>query len=350
MLIPTASTDRRRSPGPGSCDVLRSGAAAATDQPRPRGQEPWDLPREVRRVGGIDEAPLDARRQARVGHDQQWRQAGHVRDPDERVQASDRTAAAVHAKGVDTCCRQRGGRHLRRGAVHRREFLTERHRGDQRQVGPGTDGGHDQQQLVEDRRRLRDEEVHAALEEAVHLLLDRCTGRRDGDAAGGPDGRRQGPDGAGHEDIPSSRHVACLAGHLCSAPIEAPDPCLQSEGCQPEPVRREGVGLDDVRAGRDRLPVDGADQLRPALDELLEAGALGHAMCVEEGAHGAVKEHRRVGEPLSEGGAGAGARDVSHGLQGWRDSPSDPCLTSDTADARAASVRGASRSSPGGAA
>ena len=217
----------------------------------------------------------------------------------ERLETGHGTDTTVDPQAIDARRRQRPARRDRRRAVHGHEVLAERHRRQDRQVAQCTRFLDGQQQVREVARCLQDEQVDAAFQEPFDLLPD---GGADGDRVGSVravDGRTKGSHGACHEHVPT-RHIPRLARQLGCPAIDARGPVGQTVGFQAEPVGAEGVGLDDVRARRDVLPVDGADDVRMRLDQLVERRSLGDAPAEQQGAHGAVQEQRTSRQPLDE--------------------------------------------------
>jgi hypothetical protein len=78
-----------------------------------------------------------------------------------------------------------------------------------------------------------------------------------------------------------------------------------------EPVRAEGVGLDEIGARRDVLEVDRLDGLRIVEVQDVEARVERHAARVEHRAHGAVGEERARLEPLDQ------RTGISHRVLTW---------------------------------
>ena len=113
--------------------------------------------------------------------------------------------------------------------------------------------------------------------------------------------RLERPDRAGHEHVALAGHVARLARELGRAAIEQRGAVGQAEcGARRKRLAPKELVSIDVRAGRDVLAVDRADQVRPRLDQLVERRPLGHAAAEEQRAHGAVEQQRRTRQPLGE--------------------------------------------------
>jgi hypothetical protein len=148
--------------------------------------------------------------------------------------------------------------------------------------------------------RLDQEEVDAALEQADHLFPERLAQPVERDAARDRDRLRGRPDRAGGEagTLLRGRLVRGLGGELRRDAVEFPRPRFEPVLGEHDRRAAEGVGLDDVRARRQVLAVDRADDVGPALDqELVAAVELGPAEVVggevpglDRGAHGAVDD------------------------------------------------------------
>ena len=103
-------------------------------------------------------------------------------------------------------------------------------------------------------------------------------------------------------DQPDRSHGAgdphVLAGRLAGEPrareVERAHLVAEAVAVEPEGVRAERVGLDDVRAGVDVVLVDLGDHVRPGDVELLEVLHDEDAALVEERAHGAVEHQERA--------------------------------------------------------
>ncbi len=281
---------RGRGPGPGAPriaggdrverathrgDVLGRRATAAADDHGSGTEHSRHDGREVVRPGGVHEATLDPLRETRVGHDRAGDRRVRASHPVERLEAAERTRAAVHPEGVDTGLGQGLGGGLGRRPVGRHELLAEGHLGNDRQVGRGPARLVDREAEVEQLRRgLDHEQVDAALEEAVDLLAEGRPDRRlvvTGQLAGRSAERTDRP---GDQDV-AAADVARLAGDLGAPPVEPGRLAGQPVTGEPEPVRPERGRLDQVGTGLDVLAVDGADEVGPARHELVETGALG---------------------------------------------------------------------------
>ena len=102
-----------------------------------------------------------------------------------------------------------------------------------------------------------------------------------------------------HQHV-AAGHVARLAGELRAAPGQPAGPVGQAVGRQPDAVRAERGGLDDVRPDRQVLAVDRADQVRPRRHQVVEHRALRDAAAEQKGAHRAVREQRTRGQAIAE--------------------------------------------------
>ena len=280
--------------------MRRRRPAAATHDPGTDCEHPRRDTGEVVGTGRIHEAALEPLGQAGVGHDRaEGRTAGRRAHPLDRVDRGARTGATVDADDVHAGGDQRGPGPLGAGAIGQREVLAEGERGDDRDVGRLASLVDREQQLVEVRERLEDEHVGAALEEAVDVLPEdrpRALLARPRRAARW---RRDRADRAAHECF-STADLARLARNLGSAPVEPADVVLEAVQRQPPPVRAERQGLDQLRARLEVLAVCGANEVRPARREFVEAGTLRNAPAEHERAHAAVGEQRALRQPRSE--------------------------------------------------
>ena len=194
-------------------------------------------------------------------------------------------------------CRAVGGRAVRQGGV-----LAEREQGDDGQVRGRAASLLDRDlEVIDQRERLEPEEVDAALEQAVDGLAERTAYGRLVEVQEVAGGWPERSDGSRDEDV-AAGDVASLARQLRAAPSQATGLVAEAEGRQPRPIGAEGRGRDDVRAGREVLAVDRADQLWPRRDELVEHGPLRDAPREQERAHGAVGQEWAGGEALAEPG------------------------------------------------
>ena len=276
-------------------------AAAAADDRCAGAEHPGDDPPEVGGLGGIDEAALDPLGQPGIRHDRQARprrarRAGH---PIERLETAERTGPAVDSERVHVGREQRRERDLGRGAVGGDELLAERHLGHDRQVRRRPRLADGVEQVAEIGERLEHEQVDPALEQTVDLFPERRPDR--GGVVAGQVARRatERADRSGHEDVPS-RDVAGLTGELGAAPVQPGRPVREPEAGQPRAVGPERGGLDDVGPRLEVLAMDGPDEVRAGLDELVQAGPLRDAPREQERAHPAVGEQRSLGESIPE--------------------------------------------------
>ena len=126
---------------------------------------------------------------------------------------------------------------------------------------------------------LDEQQVHAALEQAAHLLGEGGDELGEGDAAGDRDRARGGADGAGDEAGPIGRGELPrrFDGELGGAPVERPRLGLEAVLGEHQRRAAEGVGLDDVGAGLEVGAVHVEDHVRPGADQVfvaaLELGA-----------------------------------------------------------------------------
>ena len=186
-----------------------------------------------------------------------------------------------------------------RRPVREHEVLAERHRGDHRDVGCGPCLVHGEQQVPEVEERLDDEQVDAALEQAVDLLPERGPDRRLVGVAELARRRSQRPDRPADPGVPAA-HVAGLACDLRRPAVDAPGLGRQPVPVEPDPVRAERQRLDEIGARVEVLAVERRHEVGPARRELVEARPLRDAAREQERAHPAVREQRRGGEASGE--------------------------------------------------
>ena len=148
-----------------------------------------------------------------------------------------------------------------RRAVGEHEVVAERHRGDDRHVARGPRLGHGEEQVVEVEERLDDEDVGAALEEAVDLLPERGPDRGVVRVAELARRRTQRADRPADPRV-AAADVAGLARDLGRAAVEAAGLRGQPVGVEPEPVGAERQRLDEVRARVEVLAVERRHQVR----------------------------------------------------------------------------------------
>ena len=183
---------------------------------------------------------------------------------------------------------------LGRRPVGEHQVLAEGHRRDDRHVGRPVGLVDGQQQVVEVEEGLDDEEVDAALEQAVDLLPE-----------GGPDrglvgvaelagGCAQGADAAADPRVPAA-DVPGLAGDLRRASVEARRVVGEAVRVEAHPVGAEGQGLDEVGAGVEVLAVERRDKVRAGRRQLVEARAL----------RDPAREQQRAHPPSASSGAAA---------------------------------------------
>jgi len=124
------------------------------------------------------------------------------------------------------------------------------------------------------------------------------------------------PDRAGDEDRLAG-DLASLPGELDGSEVDVADPAVEPVAGELDPVGAEGVGLDQLRAGRNVRPVNFLDDFGLGQVELVEGALEAHPACVELGSHGAVPEERAAREPLKEriDARGGGFRRLGHGAQ-----------------------------------
>ena len=199
----------------------------------------------------------------------------------------------------------------RRRAVRQGDLLAEGQERHDRPVGRGQARLLDRdREMVERRECLEHEQVHAALEQAVDGLAERGPDRCVAEVGEVVGGSAQRPDGPGDEDVPAG-HVPGLAGDLGAAPRQPAGLVGETVGGEADPVGAERRGLDQVGAGREVLAVDGADQLGPRQDQLVQRGTLRDPAREEQRAHRPVGQQRTLGEAFAEPGARIHARTIA---------------------------------------
>ncbi len=188
---------------------------------------------------------------------------------------------------------------LGRRAVGEHEVLAEGHRRDHRHVRRPARLVDGEQQVRQVEEGLDDEQVDAALEQAVDLLPE--GGADDGLVGVAQLARRrpQRPDAPADAGV-AAAHVAGLAGDLRGPPVEAPGLRREAERVEAQPVGPERERLDQLRTGIEVLAVHRPDEVRAGRGELVEARALGDAAREQQRAHAAVREQRACGEARGE--------------------------------------------------
>ena len=160
-------------------------------------------------------------------------------EPGERIDRRDRPDAAVDADRVDARRGQRRDRLLGCRAVREHQVVAEGHRGDDRDVARGPRLVHGEQQVAEVEEGLDDEQVDAALEQAVDLLPERGPDRRvsRGGAARASAGRagRSTRRPTRRDPTTSRASRATCAARRLNRPASAASPY----GVEPEPVGAE---------------------------------------------------------------------------------------------------------------
>jgi len=281
-------------------DVLGCGPATAADDPCPGCQQTRRDRPEVLGAGGVDEAPLEPLRKSGVGHDRPHglaiRGSAHRL---ERIETGRGPGPAVHSDRVRACPGKRVGGRGRAVAVGEHEFLAECQRCDDRDVrgAPGFVDG--KEQLLQIRECLEDDQVRAALEQALDLLAEGGPRGRLGDDRPAPRRRPEGPDRTTNERV-ASADFACLPGELSRAPVDPAHLTLESPGRETLPVGAERQRLDQLRARLEILPMGRPDHLWMASDKLLETGALRHAATEQQRPQAAVHQERSGGDAASE--------------------------------------------------
>ena len=158
---------------------------------------------------------------------------------------------------------------------------------------------HRQHELLEVREGLEDDQVRAALEQAVDLLAEGGPRRGGRDRRPATRRRPQRPDRATDQRV-AAADLARFAGEPRGAPVDVGDLALETPGRQASPVGAERQRLDQLRARLEILPVGGPDHLRMGRHELLETGSLGHAPAEQQRPQPAVDQQRARGETAPE--------------------------------------------------
>ena len=271
----------------GGPDVRRRGAAAAADEHHPRVSEPRQVPGEVAAVDGeLERARPGAARLpgVRLGADRHRRVADQVLGDDEHPLRPDRAVGADHRD------RQRGQHRrdlARRLAAQGVRVVGERGLRDQRQAGDGRGHGDRLDELVQVPERLKDQQVGGVIrDQGEDLLAQHLHPLRGTHPAPLRRGHRR-RDRARHQDA-ASRAVRGGPGKPDARPVDLGDLVGEAVVGEPEPVRAERVGLDDVRAGDQVAVVDGGDKAGIGQVELGQRPVKCRARRVQHSAHGAV--------------------------------------------------------------
>ena len=294
-----------------------SGPATAAHDRGAGGEHPRDHLTEVRGLGRIDQAALDALGEAGVWLQRARHDCGRRTGSDQRLEAGERARAAVDSNGVDTGLCERGRSSGRGCAVRQQEILPEGHLGDQRQIAGTLDLFDRGQQSLQIAEGLAHEQVDAAFEEPFDLLAE---GRpREPGMRSILDSKRstKRADGPGDQSL-ASGDVSRFAGELRRAAVHLSGQLLQPELGETEAIGAEGVGLDGVGAGLEVLAVDSGDDLGVGQDDLVEAGSLGNAAAVEQRAHCPVEQQRPASQLHAEALAFGQCSGVAGGTAGSR--------------------------------
>jgi hypothetical protein len=194
------------------------------------------------------------------------------------------TATAVGADRVGTGCREVGHGVAGPHPHHRAEVGVEAHRDDDREVGRHLAGrGERGVRLGEVAERLDEDEVDAALDEGHDLLGEEGLGLLRGQ---GPERRHQL---AGRSEVAGdgARDPGSVAVHLG-------EPVAEAVHVETGTGAAEGVGGEHARARVGVRRVRGADRVLVLQVPELAGVAVLESAVLEEGAHGAVEEHRPV--------------------------------------------------------
>ena len=273
----------------GGPDVGRRRAAAAAYERHPGLGEPADVPGEVAAVDGELEAARAGPARlpsVRLGADRHRRVADQVLGHGQHPLRADRAVGAEHGHRQ---AGQHGGDLAGGFPAEGVSVVGEGGLGDDRHVGQVGDRADRLDQLVEIAEGLQDEQVDAPMgNQGLNLLADhlRAFGRADPAALGRGDGGRHRP---GDQDRAIARLLGC-AGDPDSGSVDLVHLVGEPVIAEPEPVRAEGVGLDDVRARGQVALVDRADQPGVGQVELGQRPVQRGARGVQHGAHRAVAD------------------------------------------------------------
>ena len=291
--------------------MRRRGAAAAADQGHARVGEPGQVTGEVAAVDGeLERARPGAARLARVrlGAHRHRRVADQVLGDDEHPLRADRAVGADHRHRQRG---QHGGDLARRLAAEGVRVVGERRLGDQRQAGDG--GGHRDRldKLVQVAERLENDQVGGVVgDQGEDLLAQHLHPLGRADPAALRRGHR-GRDGRGDQDLPAGP-VGGAPGEPDAGPVDLRDLVGETVVGEPQPVRAERVGLDDVRARAEIAVVDRRDEAGIGEVELRQRPVQGRARRVQHGAHGTVADEHPLARQQLRHGNGASRRWAAH--------------------------------------
>jgi hypothetical protein len=285
----------------GGADVGGGGAAAAADQGHPGRGEQAEVAGHVVAVDAeLEAARAGAARLARV------RLGGHRdrRVPHQVLGHGEHPLRADGAVGAEHRHRQagqHGGDLARRLAAQGVRVVGEGGLGDDRRVADLAGRRHRLDQLVQVAERLQDDQVDAG--QRAELLPEHLRAFGRADAAALPCGDR-GRDRAGHQDLAVALGLRG-AGDPDAGPVDLVHLVGEALVAEPEPVRAERVGLDDVRAGCEVALVDGRDQAGVGQVELGQRAVKRGAGRVQHGAHRAVADDDPPAEQAGQSAHGS---------------------------------------------
>ncbi len=277
-------------------DVFGCRAAAAPDQAHAAGDEAARVRRHVLGRTQVDVPALDVARLAGVG----LRRQGHAARRGEAFDGLEhrrRADAAVDAHDVGAAGHQGRAELLRRRAVEAVAVFLGRDQGHDRQLADGAHGVHGGGGLVPVAEGLEHQQVHAALDQRGGLLAKDFPRLVDAGLAPRLDAHPERPDRPGHV----TALAGGLTGQLGAGQVYCVDLVAQTEGAQLEPRGAEGVGFDDVGAGREVFTMDVGDQGRLREIERLEAAVDEDALAVQHRAHRAVTHEHAGLQGVEEG-------------------------------------------------
>ena len=276
-------------------DVLGRRPAAAADDADVVKNEAPRVGRHVLRRAEIDVAPLDIARLSGVRLSRQT-QLRHGRHPLDRLEHRRRPDGAVDAENRRAPALQLRRELLRRRAVERVAVLFGRHLRDDRPIGHAAhrvDRGAD---LVHVAERLEDEQVDAAVGQRLRLLAEVLARFVDAGLSPRLDPDAERPDRAGDVGLAACRGGAARDPRPLD--VDRLELVGETERAELEAVRAEGIGLDDVGAGAEVVPVNVRDELRLRQVERIEALVDEDPLRVQHRPHRAVADEHAIVEGL----------------------------------------------------
>ncbi len=203
----------------------------------------------------------------------------------EEVDAGLRTGGAVKADDIGAGRAEDFHRLGKSFAGDEPALFADGERGDDRDVAEILKDLEREQQLVQGREGLEENQVTAAVEQRADLLAKDGLAVLDGKLTIGGSERKRA-DRSADEDVRLA--LDGLAGDLGGAPVDFADLMIESEAGKPDAVRAEAVRLDHLRAGVGVFAVNAFEQLGLADVDLFKAMAQRHAEFVKIGAGCAI--------------------------------------------------------------